>query len=250
VARAIGRRVVLVEWRGDPPPGVGAGVARVRARDLTAAATAGGRGTLLVLGDEALRVLEPRDLERLPPAPVCVVVAVPTNLRTSRVLAWDRCRRVEVLLEPGVGERLAAHGDRPWRPTPPADAWCPSARTARGREALAAVAQLEVLSVQAWSAATRLPERSLARLVASETGVSPKEILLLFVAASVEEGRRQRLRPRDLHPMLGYSTESGMRRAARRGRALRVRLGPGHNPAPSAGEGVAETGPRRVGNRS
>lgn len=119
------REVLLAGWTGDPPRLAGYTLKPVAVGDIRSALGRARRGTILVLGEEALRLLEPDSLRHMLFKRRCVAFGVYRELPPEEALAWSRSRVVDVLPERLLLSRVRQESRILRRTAVPPEEWAP-----------------------------------------------------------------------------------------------------------------------------
>jgi AraC-like DNA-binding protein len=141
------------------------------------------RWSVLVLGDEALRTLQPHFVTRNAPFPACLVLAATDAgpLEVSRL--WTQSRAVEIVTTDTLAVRLAAAVHAPLRLRVPKQEWMP--RTLKPESpcerAATVLTELPCLTIESWAAALGQDRHTLQRQCADELGCTPTDLRWAYV---------------------------------------------------------------------
>ena len=201
---------------GELPPCQGAQVCIIPVGEIAEASAASRRGTVLVLGDEAIAAVDPMRLPQAARPPRCIVLAVPGRVQRRFVVEWVRGTPVRVV-RPGEVGRALQHAVRvPVRPEIPMCGWAPPGTgDAEARRLLELVPGLAELTVACWAREAGMGARTLLVRCRTYFGLPAKQVLWLYKDAVVARERRAGLKAEEVPASVGYANEANLRTAYR-----------------------------------
>ena len=220
------RTVIWAGWKGVPPRGAYETPRLVALEALPAALAPGPVGTVLVLGDAALRDLRPERLAEHAVFPFCIAFAVPAGSSPELVAAWARSRVAEPVSPERLAGRIAEAIRVPVRVAVPESIWVPPRRreSALAEESVRRLPALRSPSPYELCRRLGVPGHVLRRACEAAFGVSPRALVQAYLVAVTRRARALGWTEEAIARSLGLEDARSLRRLFRRqGRRLPAR---------------------------